>query len=798
MIRCSRARIILGIIVLVKDVATFTFRNRYLCRRAAGNPIVVSEAIGNDAKKQVDLWAELPSEDLSTATISGSTRLSDRNYGGFKMINNGYTGTEGYNRMLDSHGSFFQTILGNKKKRDPTSSNMIDQEENEDGWKDMRKKDRPFWTKLLRVPIKSSFRAIFPKPPTEPGTLILVRHGESTWNANKTFTGWADPDLSERGYREVEHAARLLLEGGYDIDVVFTSRLKRAIRSSWIILQEMNQVYLPVFKSWRLNERMYGALTGLCKSDTAEQLGAELVQEWRGSLNSRPPALKQSDTYWPGRDRKYADLSTDQIPLTESLSDSMARCLPLWEEKILFELKNGRTVLVVAHANTLRGLVKTIDSIRDDEIRDVSIPTGIPIVYKFDHDMKPIPPSSGLQTACHMQGLFLEKPGLLKEALKQEEVWKKQVPGYNSTFSPTKSPMTSLERSLYKLRAERELGEWAGQFIDPNAPMEDDGSDGNMGRPMQLVEDAVWEKGLKDLAEGAQFDPEYPIGNKNFDGVILGDLDDDEEKSIPFANLISTNQPCVKPIPSASLVPGVGNVPIRQDAVVVIIRHGKTEHNKLGLFTGWEDAPLAKDGVEEAREAGRLLKSHGFEFDVVYTSWLSRAIETAWHVIDELDSLWLPIVKTWRLNERMYGKLTGLSKQMVKQRHGEEQFKAWRRGYRTAPPKVSSFSQHYPGNDLRYQKYLTDLRYSVKESVIRSIEHGKLTLHRKLPKAESLKDCMDRTTPFYIERIEREAIQQGKRVLISSSENAIRGLLMMLCDIPESEITGLEIPNGLP
>jgi 2,3-bisphosphoglycerate-dependent phosphoglycerate mutase len=168
------------------------------------------------------------------------------------------------------------------------------------------------------------------------------------------------------------------------------------------------------------------------------------------------------------------------------------------------------------------------------------------------------------------------------------------------------------------------------------------------------------------------------------------------------------------------------------------------------------------------------------------------------HVIDELDSLWLPIVKTWRLNERMYGQLTGLSKQMVKQRHGEEQFKAWRRGYRTPPPKVSSFSQHYPGNDPRYQKYLTDLRFSVRESVIRSIERGKLTLERKLPKAESLKDCMDRTVPFYIERIEREAIQQGKRVLISSSENAIRGLLMMLCEIPESEITGLEIPNGLP
>jgi 2,3-bisphosphoglycerate-dependent phosphoglycerate mutase len=146
----------------------------------------------------------------------------------------------------------------------------------------------------------------------------------------------------------------------------------------------------------------------------------------------------------------------------------------------------------------------------------------------------------------------------------------------------------------------------------------------------------------------------------------------------------------------------------------------------------------------------------------------------------------------------MYGELTGLSKLMVKQRHGEKQFKAWRRGYDVRPPPVSSFSQHYPGNDVRYQKYLRDVRYSVRESIIRSIEAGKPTLVRKLPKTESLKDCMDRTIPYFVERIARDAIDQNKRVLISSSENAIRGLLMHLCDIPESKITGLEIPNGLP
>ena len=160
--------------------------------------------------------------------------------------------------------------------------------------------------------------------------------------------------------------------------------------------------------------------------------------------------------------------------------------------------------------------------------------------------------------------------------------------------------------------------------------------------------------------------------------------------------------------------------------------------------------------------------------------------------MDEMDCLWLPIVKTWRLNERMYGELTGLSKQMVKQRHGEKQFKAWRRGFDVRPPKVSSFSQNYPGNDPRY-RFIRDVRYSVKESAIRSIEKGKPVLVRKLPKTESLKDCMDRTIPYFVERIAKDAIDQNKRVLISSSENAIRGLLMHLCDIPESEITGLEV-----
>ena len=257
------------------------------------------------------------------------------------------------------------------------SSTSDDKDMDEDGYGDLQRRKRSFLKRMVRKSFESARRIVKKQRPPEPGTLILVRHGESEWNANKTFTGWADPDLTEQGKREVEHAARLLMEGGYIIDVVFTSRLKRAIRSVWIILQEFGCVYLPVFKSWRLNERMYGALTGLSKKETAEQLGHELVQEWRGSLRSRPPPLDRSNRYWPGRDRKYADLSSEELPTTESLMDCMERTFPLWERKIKWELQRGRNVLLCAHANTLRGMVKIIDNIGDDEIQGTFLSTQV-------------------------------------------------------------------------------------------------------------------------------------------------------------------------------------------------------------------------------------------------------------------------------------------------------------------------------------------------------------------------------------------------------------------------------------
>ena len=217
----------------------------------------------------------------------------------------------------------------------------------------------------------------------KPGTLILVRHGETAWNFNSTFTGWVDVDLSPRGRREMEHAGRLLLERGYDIDVTYTSRLKRAIRSSWILLQELNQIYRPVYKSFRLNERMYGALEGLSKPRLAQGLGKEAVQAFRTELDSRPPEMTSSHPYWHGNERKYADLDPSDIPLTESLQDTMDRTLPLWNTRIKPELQAGNNVMVVAHGHSLRGLVRHIDSLTPEQIQLVGIPNGIPLVRHY-------------------------------------------------------------------------------------------------------------------------------------------------------------------------------------------------------------------------------------------------------------------------------------------------------------------------------------------------------------------------------------------------------------------------------
>ncbi|MHA1805791.1 MAG: 2,3-diphosphoglycerate-dependent phosphoglycerate mutase [Promethearchaeota archaeon] len=220
--------------------------------------------------------------------------------------------------------------------------------------------------------------------------LVLLRHGESVWNKENRFTGWTDVGLTEKGREEAKEAARWLKKEQFTFDVAFTSFLKRGIKTLWIVLEEMDLMWIPVYRSWRLNERHYGALQGLYKSKLAKEVGEEQVLIWRRSYDVPPPPLKTTDPRYPGHDRRYKNLKPDEIPLTESLKDTVKRFLPYWEDAIAPCIKKGKRVLISAHGNSLRALVKILDEIPEDEIVELNIPTGIPLIYELDENLKPI------------------------------------------------------------------------------------------------------------------------------------------------------------------------------------------------------------------------------------------------------------------------------------------------------------------------------------------------------------------------------------------------------------------------
>ena len=220
--------------------------------------------------------------------------------------------------------------------------------------------------------------------------VVLLRHGESIWNKENLFTGWTDVDLSDKGREEATQAGRMLKEAGYSFDMAFTSVLKRAIRTLWIALDEMDLLWVPVERDWRLNERHYGALQGLNKAETAAKYGDAQVKIWRRSYDIRPPALEETDSRYPGKDPRYHDLTKQQLPLTECLKDTVDRVLPSWDKVIAPSIRSGKQVIIAAHGNSLRALVKYLEDIPDEEIVDLNIPTGVPMVQELDENLRSI------------------------------------------------------------------------------------------------------------------------------------------------------------------------------------------------------------------------------------------------------------------------------------------------------------------------------------------------------------------------------------------------------------------------
>lgn len=220
--------------------------------------------------------------------------------------------------------------------------------------------------------------------------LTLLRHGQSKWNEENRFSGWTDVDLTSQGRIEAQEAGKTLKSEGYSFDVAYTSVLKRAIRTLWLVLDELDQLWVPVERSWRLNERHYGALQGLNKSETAKKFGEKQVKIWRRSYDITPPALEKTDERYPGHDPRYRGLDDRDLPLTECLKDTVARFLPYWHETIAPAVKAGKKVIIVAHGNSLRALVKYLDNVSDEEIIALNIPTGIPLIYELDEELRPI------------------------------------------------------------------------------------------------------------------------------------------------------------------------------------------------------------------------------------------------------------------------------------------------------------------------------------------------------------------------------------------------------------------------
>ncbi|NHJ21267.1 MAG: 2,3-diphosphoglycerate-dependent phosphoglycerate mutase [Candidatus Lokiarchaeota archaeon] len=239
--------------------------------------------------------------------------------------------------------------------------------------------------------------------------LVLLRHGESVWNKENRFSGWTDVDLSEKGILEAEKAGKVLKENNFTFDIAYTSFLKRGIRTLWIVLDELDLMWIPVFKSWRLNERHYGALQGYSKAKMAVEVGEEQVLIWRRSYDVPPPALKTSDPRYPGTDVRYKDLDPKDIPLTESLKDTVKRFLPYWHETIAPTVKAGKKVLISAHGNSLRALVEYLDELSEEEIIKLNIPTGIPLIYELDDNLKPI------------KHYYLGDPEAIKQAIETVE-----------------------------------------------------------------------------------------------------------------------------------------------------------------------------------------------------------------------------------------------------------------------------------------------------------------------------------------------------------------------------------------
>ena len=610
------------------------------------------------------------------------------------------------------------------------------------------------------------------------GRLVLVRHGQSEWNRANLFTGWVDVDLTEQGISEAREAGKMLAAAGLEVDEVHCSLMHRAIRSAVLMLSTLGQCWVPVSKTWRLNEQHSGMLTGQNKRDLAKKHGTEQVMAWRRRFGVTPPLLDADNALQRSicADVRYDYLSVADdgwaVPSSESLDDVCERLDPLWEEQIAPALRAGRTVMVVSHGNTLRALVKRIDGVPDEDVFHLDVPTATPMLYEFDAALGHVRRhgswgDEGAQIARHCRFLIDEdRVRAAQQAMRRQVVSNiaYTVGGIDSTEGVQESKAVMVES--------------AGRAVEM---IDGESYTVRQTPPTYFFQEStrLEQTALSDLAELARsFGATSAAGGGGGAGT-QGDRD-----------LAA----------SSDASSGPAGVQCR----LVLLRHGQSAYNKDKIFTGWADPDLTNRGREEARLAGQLLKAYGVRrIDAVFTSLLQRAVKTSWLALDELDQIWAPIRNTWRLNERNYGGLQGLVKAECAEKYGLKQVQRWRRGYADRPP---------PWSDAALRETV-DRRYDAAIAEAKAAKDADAAAEFP-PRSESLLDCTQRLLPFLDDELRAameeavsrardaadasEAPYEAPTVLVVASENVLRGLVMHMEGLGEREIPLVDVPYAVP
>lgn len=630
--------------------------------------------------------------------------------------------------------------------------------------------------------------------------LTLVRHGQSEWNLANRFTGWVDVDLTERGITEARAAGRLLAADGQQHDLVVTSFLRRAIRTSCLVLSGTDQCWLPMTKDARLNEQHSGFLTGSNKRSLAKQHGVEQVMKWRRTFDSPPPLLPEEHPMQAAlqADERYRDLAKE-IPRTESLKDTVERVQACWDDTIAPALRQGKNVLVVSHGNTLRALVKIVDNVSDEDSFHLDLPTACPVVYDLDARLEPVSAPEGFWGASNAPryGRFLmseKKVRQAQEAMRQQCT--KDIAVSTVSANPDADPdaIATCDAWTADLESDQIVTIKGQSFAIRERPPS----------YFALESERIKLEAQQEISSMLTY-----LYKERQQGGASGDGED----AAAEASGGGAGGSAPKGDGSAGRAGRAGQAgadrvdppPTQPKSMLIILRHGYSEYNAENRFTGWADVELSNVGREEARFAGSLLREAGVRrLERVYSSYLKRAIKTAWLMLDELELQWVPISYNWRLNERHYGALQGRPKKQCSEEFGVRQVQQWRRGVHHPPPEW----------DVELAASTVDRRYD-------GIE---------VPKTESLADCTARLRPFLddelfpamkqsmAEAAAEEARRQEEEVVveegaggeargqprgvpafvIASSENLIRALVAELEGLPEEDIPLLDIPYATP